>query len=76
MAWPSTWERIDDVLTTKGINRLRVGQVLMFNYEGSRNDLLIMKITKSYHVWAKRITTHDPSQVLVDGVKLTDAAQS
>ncbi len=74
MSHPRDWQRIDDVLTPEGIARLQVGQVLMFRYEGSRNDMKIMKIDKD-EVWAKQITTRDPNEVLVDGVRLTDAAE-
>lgn len=72
MGWPKYWERIDDILTPGGIAKLQIGQVLMFNFEGSRNDLKVMKITKTGAVWAKRITTYDPDDVTVDGEKLSE----
>lgn len=65
MSWPKEWERIDDILTPEGIARLEVGQVLMFDFEGSRNDLKIRMISKAGHVWAQKIDTYDPSQVNV-----------
>jgi len=58
------WLNITDILTPQGIEKLKVGQVLMFDFEGSRNELKIMRKTES-SVWAKRISTVLPEQVMV-----------
>lgn len=47
------WERIDDVLTDEGIARIKTGQVLIFQYEGSPIHLKIMRKSGG-KVWAKR----------------------
>lgn len=67
-------EEITDVLTPEGIARLKVGQVLMFDYEGSRNELKISRI-KHGRVWARPIQTVLPNQVLVDGESLDKASE-
>lgn len=56
------WDNISDVLTEEGEQRLEVGQVLMFDYEGSRIDMKIMRKTKN-GVWAKQIKTYDPDDI-------------
>ncbi len=47
------WERIDDILTKEGIAKLKAGQVLLFQFEGSPIHLKIMRKSKG-KVWAKR----------------------
>lgn len=58
------WEDITDVLTPEGAHRVQVGQVLMFRFEGSRNDLRVMRKSRG-KVWAKLIETHSPDEVIV-----------
>jgi len=54
------WEDITPDLTKKGQRELKVGQVLIFDYEGSPIHLKIMR--KSHgKVWAKRL---DPKKFL------------
>lgn len=50
---------ITNDLTKEGIKKLKVGQVLMFDFEGSPVYLKIMK--KNDKVWAKRL---DPAKFL------------
>lgn len=50
----SKWERIDDVLTPEGIAKLKTGQVLLFNYEGSPLHLKVRRKVNG-KVWAERI---------------------
>lgn len=58
------WENMTDIFTPEGMEKVKVGQLLMFDFEGSRNDYKIMR--KSHgKVWGKRVETVDPSQVLV-----------
>lgn len=60
-------EEISDILTDKAFKDLKVGQILMFNYEGSRNDYKITKINrKSKKCWAKKVTTYSTDQVNID----------
>jgi hypothetical protein len=59
-----SWIDISDILTPEGAKRLKVGQVMMFDFEGSRNDLKIMR-KHNKKVWAKQIVTHHPDEVIV-----------
>lgn len=60
-------EEISDILTDKAFKDLKVGQILMFNFEGSRNDYKITKINrKSKKCWAKKVTTYSTDQVNID----------
>lgn len=46
------WEQIDDILTSAGAKKLKVGQVLLFDNEGISIHLKIMRKYKG-KVWAK-----------------------
>lgn len=60
-------EEISDILTDKAFKDLKVGQILMFNFEGSRNDYKITKINrKSKKCWVKKVTTYSTDQVNID----------
>jgi glucan phosphorylase len=48
------WEDISDVLTKKGAAKVKVSQVLMFEFEGSPIHLKIMR-KDGGKVWAKRM---------------------
>lgn len=65
------WEDITAELTTKGKNDLKVGQVLIFDFEGSK---LYLKIMRKRHgkVWAKRVELHRPDEVETDDWDLMD----
>lgn len=54
------WLQIENELTKEGIKRLKVGQVLMFDFEGSPVYLKIMRKERG-KVWAKRL---DPVKFL------------
>lgn len=58
------WEDITDILTDEGKERLEVGQVLMFDYEGSPLHLKIMRKYKG-KVWAKKNYLYRPEEVIV-----------
>ena len=45
---------ITDDLTKMAVNKLQIGQVLIFDFEGSPVHLKIMRKTKN-RVWAKRL---------------------
>lgn len=63
-------QEISDVLTPEGIDKLKAGQILIFNYEGTRNELKITKINKKSHrAWAIPIKTYTQDQVGVFGPK-------
>lgn len=53
------WLKITDDLTEEGIKKLKIGQVLIFDFEGSPVYLKIMR--KNKDVWAKRL---DPAKFL------------
>jgi hypothetical protein len=56
------WENLTDMLTLRGLEELQVGQILIFDYEGSK---IYMKIMRKRHgkLWAKEITTYNPDQI-------------
>lgn len=58
------WEDITDILTDEGKERLEVGQVLMFDYEGSPLHLKIMRKYKG-KVWAKKNYLYKVEEVIV-----------
>lgn len=60
-------EEISDVLTKEGIAKLKVGQILMFSYEGSRNEYKITKLNKkSGKCWVIPVKTYHPDQVEIE----------
>ncbi len=57
-------EEITDVISDEGFDRLKVGNVLTFDYEGSRSDYKITRMNKTNRrIWARQIKTYDPSEV-------------
>ena len=56
------WEEISDVLTKPGAKKLKVGEVLMFDYEGSPVHLKIMR-KHNGKVWAKRTHLYTPEEL-------------
>ena len=58
----SRWESIEDILTPRGIKRLKIGQILLFEFEGSPIHLKIMKKTNG-RVWAKRVRLYTEEEV-------------
>lgn len=59
-------DEIGEILTKEGLNKLRIGQVLMFNYEGCRNEYKITRINRKAHkCWVKRIRTYHPDEVTI-----------
>ena len=55
------WLDITPDLTKKGQRELKVGQVLMFDFEGSPTHLKIMRKHKG-RVWAKQIRLYTPQE--------------
>jgi len=63
----SNSEEISDILTDKAFKELKIGQILMFSFEGSRNDYKITKINrKAKRCWAKKVTTYSTDDVNID----------
>lgn len=60
MSTKANWIDMTDQFTPEGIARLEKGQVLVFDYEGSRNEYKIMRIRHG-KVWVKHITLYDPN---------------
>lgn len=56
------WINLTDDLTEKGKKELKVGQVMIFDYEGSKTYLKIMRKRKG-KVWAKEIQMYRPEEV-------------
>lgn len=57
------WESIEDVLSSKGIKKLKPGQVLIFDFEGSPIHLKIMRKASNGKVWAKRVHLYTDEEV-------------
>lgn len=57
-----TWEDITDILTPEGAARLQVGQVLLFNFEGSPIHL---KVKRKSHgkVWVARTHLYTEEEI-------------
>lgn len=72
-------EDISEIFTKEGIQKLKKGQLLRFNMEGSMTDLIITYINKKAgKVRARHTTTHLPDDVQIhdkDGkeVEFTEA---
>jgi hypothetical protein len=61
-------ENITDIFTKKGIKKLKVGQILIFNKDNDRIELKITKITDD-KVMAKRVVTYREDELVVTGKK-------
>ena len=60
-------EDLSDVFTKAGIQKLKKGQLLRFDYEGSLNEFIITKLNKkSGLVLAKPVRTFRSDQVTID----------
>ncbi len=57
----SSWLDITEDLTKKGQRELKVGQVLIFDFEGSPIHLKIMRKYKN-KVWAKKTYLYTPEE--------------
>lgn len=69
MAKQSNWEDITDILTEDGAEKIRVGQVLIFDYEGSPVHLKVVR-KRLGKVWAEK--THLYTQEEYDAIKRVD----
>lgn len=56
------WEDVSDVLTAEGANKVQVGQVLVFDFEGSKIRLKIRRKSKG-KVWAERVELYTEDEV-------------
>lgn len=63
------WENITDILTEDGAEKIKVGQVLIFDYEGSAIHLKVVR-KRNGKVWAKK--THLYTQEEYDAVQATN----
>jgi hypothetical protein len=62
-------ENLSEAFTQEGINKLKQGQLLRFNYEGSINEYIITKLNrKSGKVYGKPIRTYHPDEVQTEDV--------
>jgi hypothetical protein len=61
MSVPSEWENMTDIFKPEAIEKLNEGEILSFDYEGSRNDYRIVQI-KNGEVWGKKVTTYTPDE--------------
>ncbi len=55
-------EDMGDIFTEEGRSKLKKGQVLVFDFEGSEASYKVMKIDGE-HVWVKRVTLFTEDQV-------------
>ena len=68
MSKQSKWEDITDILTEDGAEKIKVGQVLIFDYEGSPLHLKVVR-KRNGKVWAKRIHLYTRDEMeAIDGV--------
>jgi hypothetical protein len=63
-----TWIDLTPDLTEEGQQRLNVGEVLIFNYEGSKTNIRIMRKYKG-KVWGKEVQLYRPDQITVEDKK-------
>ncbi len=62
------WENITDILTEDGAEKIKVGQVLIFNFEGSPLHLKVMR-KRNGKVWAKKTHLYTRDEMAaIDGV--------
>jgi len=60
-------QEIGSEFTPEGIAKLKVGQLLRFNFEGSITEFMITKLNrKSGKVWVKDAKTYHPDHVQVE----------
>lgn len=68
---PSPWIDITQDLNKKGRKELKVGQVLIFDFEGSPVHLKIMRKFKG-KVWAKKNYLYRTDEVQTDDFEIMD----
>lgn len=57
-------EEIGDILTKEGLAKLKTGQILRFNYEGSIVEYKITKLNrKSHKCYVREVRTYHPDEV-------------
>ena len=62
------WEDITDILTEDGAEKIKVGQVLIFNFEGSPLHLKVVR-KRNGKVWAKKMHLYTRDEMAaIDGV--------
>lgn len=60
----SKQEDLSEIFTKEGIQKLKKGQLLRFNYEGSLTEFVITRLNKkSGIVIGKEVTTYHPDEV-------------
>lgn len=58
---------LSEVFTKEGVAKLKVNQLLRFNYENSVNEYIITKLNKkSGKVWARPTTTTLPNEAVIE----------
>lgn len=62
------WLNITDDLTKEGRKKIKTGQVLFFDYEGSELQLRIMR-KRGGKIWAKRVYMYRPDEVEINDKK-------
>jgi len=62
------WIDITSELTKKGQRDLKIGQVMIFDFEGSPVHLKIMR-KRNGKVWAKRNYLYTPDEVQITDIK-------
>lgn len=57
-------EDLSDLFTKEGVKKLKKGQLLRFNYEGSTTEFIIKRLNKkSGVVMGELVTTYHPDEV-------------
>lgn len=52
------WVDMTPELTPEGIAVMKVGKLLIFDFEGSRTKFKVMRVTKEPKVWAMEVETY------------------
>lgn len=59
-------QEIGSEFTTEGLQKLKKGQLLRFDFEGSMIEFIVTsKNIKQHKLWVKDVTTYHPDQVKI-----------
>lgn len=60
-------EDLSEVFTKEGIKKLKKGQLLRFDYEGSKTEFIVTRLNKKSHiVIGTQVFTKSPNDVTID----------
>lgn len=56
------WEEISDIFTAEGLQKVKVGQIFIFDYEGSKINLKVKRI-RDGKVYAERVRLYEQHEM-------------